>query len=161
MNKIKIYTDGSATPNPGAGGWGAILMTDKHFKEISGSFRISSNNRCELYAVIQALKCVKIKPDLEIEIYSDSKYVIDSVNKNWVFNWEKNKFRNRINSDLWAEFLALYRQFNIKMIWVKGHSDNEYNNRCDELATNASSLKNKSNWGIDENYEKLHKNENI
>lgn len=150
---ITIHTDGSATPNPGSGGYGAILKQGDYIKEISGSFRLTTNQRMELYAVISALRCLKQK-NLTLEIYSDSKYVVDSIGKGWVDNWEKQNFKDRKNSDLWKEFLELRKGYNIQMIWVKGHASNEGNNRCDILATTASSKANKENWEIDEWYEK-------
>lgn len=149
---IHIYTDGSSRGNPGPGGWGSILMYNNICKEISGGFRHTTNNRMELLAVIEALKALKRK-DIEINIYSDSKYVVNSIVKGWLLNWQKDKFKNRLNADLWKEYLAISEGFNIKMIWVKGHSENEFNNRCDILATTASSNENKSNWIVDKVYE--------
>ena len=149
-----IYTDGSSRGNPGPGGWGAILKYREHTKELSGSYRRTTNNRMELLAVINALSNMK-KDGAVIEVYSDSKYVVDSVNKNWVFNWEKEGFGRRTNADLWRRFLELYRRFEVKMIWVKGHASNMYNNRCDTIATCASSNENREFWLVDEEYELL------
>ena len=133
MEKVKIYTDGACSGNPGPGGIGVILMYKEHVKEISEGYKHTTNNRMELLAVIRGLQMLK-KTGLDIEIFSDSKYVCDSVEKGWVFNWEKVGFKKRPNPDLWEKFLHLYRQHNIKFTWVKGHADNEYNNKCDKLA---------------------------
>lgn len=153
-NKIHIYTDGSSRGNPGTGGWGSILMYNNICKEISGGFRHTTNNRMELTAVIEALKQLKRK-DVDIIIYSDSKYVIDSIAKGWVLNWQKNKFKNRLNADLWKEYLEISKDLKISTVWIKGHASNEFNNRCDMLATTASSLDNKANWLIDKIYESI------
>jgi ribonuclease HI len=154
MDITKIYTDGSSRGNPGPGGWGAILKYKEHVKELSGSYRHTTNSRMELMAAVEALSQIK-REGVNIEIYSDSKYVVDSVEKKWLFKWEKDNFEDRANADLWKRFVELYRKFKVKMIWVKGHSSNQDNNRCDELATSASANENKSNWLIDTNYEKL------
>jgi len=134
MNEVvKIYTDGACSGNPGPGGVGIILMYKDKRKEISEGYKYTTNNRMELLAVIRGLQSLKNK-GLNIELYSDSKYVIDSVNKGWLFNWEKLSFKGRVNSDLWIQFLKLYREHNINFNWVKGHASNEFNNRCDVLA---------------------------
>ncbi len=130
---VKIYTDGACSGNPGPGGVGIILMYKDKVKEISEGYKYTTNNRMELLAVIRGLQSLKNK-GLNIELYSDSKYVIDSVNKGWLFNWEKLSFKGRVNSDLWIQFLKLYREHNINFNWVKGHASNEFNNRCDILA---------------------------
>lgn len=130
---VKIYTDGACSGNPGPGGIGVILMYKDLKKEISEGYKHTTNNQMELLAVIRGLQSLKHK-GLNIEIYSDSKYVVDSINKGWVFNWQKNNFVGRPNSKMWIILLDLYRQHNIKFNWVKGHSSNEYNNRCDVLA---------------------------
>jgi ribonuclease HI len=153
---ITIYTDGSARNNPGPGGWGAILQSGTHKKEISGSFRKTTNNRMELMAVIEAIKCLKVK-NVTLDIYSDSAYVVNSISKGWLDNWVKIDFKGKANVDLWKEFITLRDSYTIKMIWVKGHASNIGNNRCDELATAASSDKNKLNWAIDLVYENLSK----
>lgn len=132
---VRIYTDGACSGNPGPGGIGVILMYKDKVKEISEGYKHTTNNRMELRAVIRGLQMLK-KKGLSIEIYSDSKYVVDSVEKGWVFNWEKKGFVGRANSDLWKEFLDIYSEHNIKFIWVKGHASNEFNNRCDILAVN-------------------------
>lgn len=150
---ITIYTDGSAAPNPGHGGWGAILKSGTYTKEISGSYRLTTNNRMELMAVIQSIKMLKAK-NCDLEIYSDSSYVVDSISKGWVNNWVKTNFKGKKNSDLWKEYLILAANYNVKMVWVKGHATNPGNNRCDELATAASSEANRNNWLVDDWYEK-------
>ncbi len=138
MSQITIYTDGSSRGNPGPGGYGAILMSGRHRKELSGGFSVTTNNRMELMAVIVALETLK-KPGSHVLVYSDSKYVVESVEKKWVFGWEKNGFKKKANPDLWERFLAIYRKHHVKFKWVKGHADNPFNNRCDELAVEAAS----------------------
>lgn len=133
---VNIYTDGACSGNPGPAGYGAILMHGPKIKEISGGYRRSTNNRMELLSVIKALECLK-KDGLDITIYTDSKYVCDSIVKGWIFNWERQNWKDRKNADLWIKYLLLHRKHNIKFIWVKGHSDNEFNNRCDRLAVEA------------------------
>jgi len=148
---ITIYTDGSSRGNPGRGGYGAILMYNEHKKEISGGFRRTTNNRMELMGVIQALKCLKHK-EIPITIYSDSKYVIDTVQKGWLDSWVKKNFLDKKNPDLWKEYYALSRGLNIKFVWVKGHASNTLNNRCDVLATTAADGK---DLLVDDFYEKI------
>ena len=115
---IEIFTDGSSRGNPGPGGYGVIL-------------------RMELTAVIVGLEAVK-RPNAEIILYSDSRYVVDSVNKGWVFGWERKRFEKRLNADLWIRFLEVYRRHRVRFVWVKGHADNPMNNRCDQLAVAAA-----------------------
>ncbi|MAW21439.1 MAG: ribonuclease HI [Flavobacteriales bacterium] len=134
---IIVYTDGSAKGNPGRGGYGIVLISGEYRKELSGGFRLTTNNRMELLAVIIALENVK-KNNSSIIIYSDSKYVINSVEKKWVFSWEKNNFKKKKNADLWIRFLCVYRKQNVSFIWVKGHSNNTENERCDFLAVQAA-----------------------
>ncbi|NPV13189.1 MAG: ribonuclease HI [Ignavibacteria bacterium] len=134
--KVFIYTDGACSCNPGVGGYGTILVCGDLRKELSQGYKLTTNNRMELLAVIAGLEALK-KDNLELEIISDSKYVIDSVNKGWVFNWEKNNFKNRKNSDLWKRFLVLYRKHKVKMVWIKGHNSHPENEKCDKLAVNA------------------------
>jgi len=136
-DKVIIYTDGAASGNPGPGGYGAVLLFGKHRKELSGGFRRTTNNRMELLAVIEALSALK-KENLDIEIYTDSKYIADAVEKKWLFNWEKTRFKNKKNPDLWKRFLTLYRKHSIRFIWVKGHANIKENEVCDRLAVNAS-----------------------
>ena len=134
---ISIYTDGSSRGNPGPGGYGIIMISGSHRKEISEGFRMTTNNRMELLSVIVALEALK-KEGTSVTVYSDSKYVVDAVEKKWVFGWEKKHFKDKKNEDLWKRFLISFRKHNIKFVWVKGHGDNKENNRCDELAVEAA-----------------------
>lgn len=134
---IEIFTDGSSRGNPGPGGYGVILRCGEHYKELSGGFPETTNNRMELTAVIVGLEAVR-RPNAEIILYSDSKYVVDSVNKGWVFGWERKRFEKRLNADLWIRFLEVYRRHRVRFVWVKGHADNPMNNRCDQLAVAAA-----------------------
>ena len=138
---IIVYTDGSAKGNPGNGGYGIVMMSGAHRKELQQGFRLTTNNRMELLAVIVALESVK-KENLAITVYSDSKYVIDSVEKKWVFGWEKKNFNKKKNPDLWIRFLKIYRKQEVSFIWVKGHANNKENERCDTLAVQAADGKN-------------------
>jgi ribonuclease HI len=135
--EIIIYTDGSARGNPGPGGLGVVMMYGKHRREISEGYRITTNNRMELLAVIRGLEALKRK-DLKVKIYTDSKYVSEAVNQRWVFKWEARGFKKKKNVDLWQRFLELYRMYDITFIWVKGHADIPENERCDRLAVEAS-----------------------
>ena len=140
--KIKIYTDGACAGNPGPGGWGAVIFDkDNNQKNIAGSERNTTNNRMELMAVIEALKKLK-QTNLKITVYTDSKYVVDSIEKKWLFKWEKIKFKNKKNVDLWLDFLSLYKKNSIKFNWIKGHNNHPQNERCDKLAFNAASGEN-------------------
>ena len=114
-----------------------IEICGEHYKELSAGFPETTNNRMELTAVIVGLEAVR-RPDAEIILYSDSKYVVDSVNKGWVFGWERKNFEKRLNADLWIRFLAVYRRHRVRFVWVKGHADNPMNNRCDQLAVAAA-----------------------
>ena len=134
---IIIFTDGSAKGNPGRGGYGAVLISGSHRKELSAGFKLTTNNRMELLAVIIALESIK-KVHSKMTVYSDSKYVVDAVEKGWVFKWEKNSFKNKKNSDLWRRFLVVYKKHTVSFCWVKGHSNNKENERCDYLAVSAS-----------------------
>ncbi len=147
---IILYTDGASTGNPGPGGFGVVLMYGPHRKEISAGFRKTTNNRMELLAVIQGLRAIK-KPGATVHIYSDSKYVVDAIDKGWVFGWAKKYFKDKKNPDLWKQFLELYPQFKVKMFWVRGHAGNTENERCDVLATTAA----RQPEFIDAEYEKL------
>jgi ribonuclease HI len=151
-NIINIHTDGSSRGNPGPGGYGIVMehLQTGYFKEFSQGFRKTTNNRMELMAVIEALKKLK-KTDSNIVIYTDSKYVSDSVEKKWVFKWKKNNFKNKKNIDLWSEFLNIYPSYTMRFMWIKGHNNHPQNERCDYLAVEASK---KSNLLIDEIYEK-------
>ena len=134
---VTIYTDGAAKGNPGKGGYGVVLLSGKHRKEISQGFKLTTNNRMELLAVIIGLESLK-KHNETVVVYSDSKYVVDAVEKKWVFNWEKTNFNKKKNPDLWIRFLKIYREHSVVFKWVKGHSNNVENNRCDLLAVEAS-----------------------
>ena len=136
MARVQIYTDGGASGNPGPGGYGALMMYGEHRKELSGGFRLTTNNRMELLAVITALEALN-KPGMEVDVYSDSKYVVDAVQKRWVMNWEKKGYLNKKNPDLWKRFLVIYRQNNVVFHWVKGHAGNPYNEHVDQLAVAA------------------------
>ena len=143
---IEIFTDGSSRGNPGPGGYGVILRCGEHYKELSEGFAQTTNNRMELTAVIVGLEAVR-RPDAEIILYSDSKYVVDSVNKGWVFGWERKNFEKRLNADLWIRFLSVYRRHRVTFVWVKGHADNPMNNRCDQLAVAAATAVIKASGG--------------
>lgn len=149
MAEITVYTDGAAKGNPGRGGYGVVLLSGKFRKELSEGFRNTTNNRMELLSVIVALEQLKFE-DSNVTVFSDSKYVVDSVEKGWVFNWEKKGFQKKKNIDLWKRFLKVYRKHNVTFNWVKGHAGNTLNERCDELAVNAA---NGNNLKIDEGFE--------
>jgi ribonuclease HI len=153
--KITIFTDGAASGNPGPGGYGAILRSGRHYKELSGGYRLTTNNRMELLAVIVALEELKI-PNSEVEIYTDSRYVCDAIEKKWVFSWEKTGFKKKKNVDLWKRFLNIYPINNVKIHWIKGHSSIPENEKCDQLAVKASQS---GNLEIDYEYEKNNDNE--
>jgi ribonuclease HI len=156
---IIAYTDGSCLGNPGSGGFASILLdTERKIKkEISGGFRLTTNNRMELLAVIVALENLKQIPT-EITIYSDSKYVCDAVEKKWVFNWEKKGFKGKKNEDLWRKFLIQYRKHKVSFQWVKGHAGNKLNERADELAVAAA---NSPNLKIDVEFETNDENSDL
>lgn len=140
MDKVTIYTDGACSGNPGPGGWGSILMAGTNQKEISGGKKDTTNNVMELTAVIEALKLLK-RP-CEVDLYSDSAYVVNAFLQNWISGWMKNNWKNSSkeevkNKELWQELVSLTKTHKVTFHKVKGHSDNEYNNRCDELARNA------------------------
>ena len=130
---IEIYTDGSSRGNPGPGGYGVVMIHKDKRKELSQGYNLTTNNRMELLAVIKALEEVKTDK-MNIIIYSDSKYVVESIEKGWIWNWEKKNFIKKKNIDLWKRFIPLYKKFNIKFTWVKGHDGNIENERCDSLA---------------------------
>jgi len=134
---IIIYTDGSAKGNPGRGGYGVVMLCGKHRKEISEGFLLTTNNRMELLAVITGLENVK-KPNSDIVIYSDSKYVVNAIEKGWLFDWQKKNFKGKKNPDLWIRFLSVYKKHSIRFFWVKGHNNNVENERCDRLAVSAA-----------------------
>lgn len=137
MDKIKIYTDGACSKNPGPGGWAFIIKFNQHVFKKSGAEKQTTNNRMELLGVINALKALK-KP-CQVEIFSDSKYVVDSIKKGWVFKWQKNNWiksnkQKALNQDLWEDLLNLLKIHKTEFFWVKGHSDNKENELCDKLA---------------------------
>ena len=153
MSEIKIYTDGSSLGNPGPGGFGVILLWNKHRKEISKGFRLTTNNRMELLAVITGLEAIT-KKELQIIIYSDSQYVVRAIEEGWLTKWITTDFKGgKKNKDLWTHYYHLTKKMKVRMVWVKGHSDNIFNNRCDELATAAAAGK---DLAIDEGYEETH-----
>jgi ribonuclease HI len=133
---ITIYTDGASSGNPGPGGYGTILLYKKYKKELSEGYRKTTNNRMELLAVIKGLEALKGSGH-QVTIYSDSKYVVDAVEKGWIWNWQKKGFKGKKNIDLWKLFIPLYRNHQVTFNWVKGHAGNPLNERCDELAVNA------------------------
>jgi ribonuclease HI len=146
---IEIYTDGSSKGNPGKGGYGVIMCFNGKCKEFSQGFRLTTNNRMELMAVVVALENLKTK-EYPIKIFSDSKYVIDSITKKWVFSWLKKGFKGKKNEDLWRQYLKVQKDYKIEFVWVKGHNGHPQNERCDFLAVSASDV---SPLKIDEYYE--------
>ena len=137
--KVIIYTDGACSGNPGPGGWGAILMYKSAKKEISGGMKNTTNNIMEITAVIEALKCLKVESD--VQVYSDSAYTVNAFKQGWIYNWMKNGWRTANkepvkNKELWQELYDLTKKHKVEFIKVKGHADNEFNNRCDEMARN-------------------------
>lgn len=148
---ITIYTDGSSRGNPGPGGYGVILMYGNHRKELSQGYRLTTNNRMELLAVIEGIRAVQ-KKHIPIVVYSDSQYVVRAIEEGWLQNWINTNFKGgKKNRDLWEVYHSLSKAYNIKLIWVKGHAENPHNNRCDELATAAADSQ---DLLIDEGYEK-------
>lgn len=152
MKQVEVYTDGGASGNPGPGGYGVLLMYKQHRREMSQGYRLTTNNRMELLAVIVALETLK-EEGLNVTIYSDSKYVVDAVEKRWVFGWEKKGFKGKKNPDLWQRFLKVYRKHKVTFRWVKGHAGHPLNERADELAVNAYQ---QGNLLVDEGYEAIH-----
>jgi len=134
---VVIYTDGAARGNPGPGGYGVVLLYKGHRKELSAGYKNTTNNRMELLAVIVGLEALKRK-DLKVKIYSDSKYVVDAINKKWVWEWESKGFKKKKNPDLWKRYLKLHPKFELTFCWVKGHANIPENERCDQLAVEAS-----------------------
>ena len=140
MKKVTLYTDGACSGNPGVGGYGCVLMYNGHEKRLSGAVADTTNNRMEVTAVITGLSC--LKEPCEVDVYSDSAYTVNAFNNGWVYGWEKSGWKKAdnkpvLNDDLWKQLLALTRVHRVKFIKVKGHADNEYNNICDKLATDA------------------------
>lgn len=134
---VTLFTDGAAKGNPGKGGYGLVLLSGSYRKELSEGYRLTTNNRMELLSVIIGLETLK-KEKTIVSVYSDSKYVVDAVEKKWVFAWEKKNFGKKKNPDLWIRFLKIYRKHVVNFIWVKGHADNKENERCDVLAVKAA-----------------------
>jgi ribonuclease HI len=134
--EITIYADGAASGNPGPGGYGVILLSGSHRLEKSEGFSLTTNNRMELMGVIAGLESLKI-PGSKVVIYTDSRYVADAVEKGWLFQWESKSFKKKKNQDLWIRFLKVYRQHNVKFRWIKGHNNNEENEKCDRMAVAA------------------------
>ncbi|GAA4310852.1 ribonuclease HI [Mucilaginibacter gynuensis] len=137
---IELFTDGASSGNPGPGGYGAILRSGKHYKELSAGYRKTTNNRMELMAVIKGLEALK-SPNQTVTVYSDSKYVIDSIEKKWVYGWVQKGFKDKKNKDLWLRYLELSKLHNIRFVWVKGHAGHPENERCDQLAVAAGKQK--------------------
>lgn len=135
--EIVIYTDGAARGNPGPGGLGVIMKYRNHRKELSEGYKMTTNNRMELLAVVRGLEQLK-KDNMKVRVYTDSRYVADAVNKGWVFNWESKRFKKKKNTDLWIRFLELYRKHSVTFVWVKGHASILENEKCDRLAVEAS-----------------------
>ena len=148
---ITVYTDGSSRGNPGPGGYGIVLKSGSHRKEVSQGFKYTTNNRMELMSVIVALEMLK-NANSEVVVYSDSKYVVDSIEQKWVFGWQKKGFKGKKNPDLWQRFLKVHPKHKVKFKWIKGHNENPENERCDELAVAAATG---GNLLIDEGYEKV------
>ena len=147
--KINLYTDGSAKGNPGKGGYGVVLKAGNHYKEISQGYRHTTNNRMELLAVIVGLEHLKSNKS-DVVVFSESKYVVDSVEKKWVYQWQKKGFKGKKNADLWKRFLLIYQKHNVSFQWVKGHAGHPENEKCDLLAVEASDFK---ELLIDQGYE--------
>ena len=147
---ITMYTDGASRGNPGPGGYGVVLKYKQHRKELTAGFRKTTNNRMELLAVIAGLEALK-EPGHQVMIYSDSKYVVDAIEKRWLWGWQKKGFAKVKNPDLWQRLLKVFNLHQVKFVWVKGHADNQWNNRCDELATAAADG---GNLMVDEGFEK-------
>ncbi len=151
-HQVHIYTDGAAKGNPGNGGYGVVmeLVGTSHKKEFYEGFRLTTNNRMELLAVIVGLEKLK-NPNMTVLVVSDSKYVVDAVEKKWLFGWEKTGFKGKKNPDLWMRFLKIYRKHQVDFKWIKGHNNHSQNERCDELAVMASLQEKLS---VDDFYEK-------
>ncbi len=137
MKKLDIYTDGACSGNPGAGGYGVVMLYKGARKELSQGYKTTTNNRMEVLAVIKGLEA--LKEPCEVTLYSDSKYVVDSITKGWVYSWKKKNWiksdkKKALNVDLWERLLELLDKHNVKFVWVKGHAENVENERCDELA---------------------------
>jgi len=136
-HKITIYTDGAASGNPGPGGYGVVMKSGNHRKELSAGYKHTTNNRMELLAVIVALETLKFE-NCEVTIYTDSKYITDAVTKGWLFSWVNKRFKGKKNPDLWMRFLDIYKKHKVSFVWIKGHANIPENERCDQLAVEAS-----------------------
>lgn len=147
---IELYTDGASSGNPGPGGYGTILKSGPHYKELAEGYRKTTNNRMELLAVIKGLEALK-RTNQDVVVYSDSKYVVDAIEKRWVFGWLKKGFAGKKNKDLWLRFLEVYQRHRVRFVWVKGHAGHSENERCDQLAVQAA--KDRANWKIDAVFE--------
>ena len=147
--RVTIHTDGAASGNPGPGGYGAVLESGKHRKELWGGYRLTTNNRMELLAVIAALEALK-GDGHEVLVVSDSKYVVDAVEQGWLFGWEKKRWAKMKNPDLWKRFLVVYRKHSVRFEWIRGHNGHPLNELCDQLAVAA---RNQSVLAVDEGYE--------
>lgn len=134
---IQLYTDGASRGNPGPGGYGIVLKSGPHYKELSGGFRKTTNNRMELLAVIIGLEALK-SLNQQVTVYSDSKYVVDAVEKKWVWGWVQKGFKDKKNPDLWLRFLKVYKLHQVKFVWIRGHAGHPENERCDVLAVAAA-----------------------
>lgn len=145
---VTIYTDGASRGNPGPGGFGVVMMYGSHRKEISQGFKLTTNNRMELLSVIVALESLK-KEGCDVTVYSDSKYVVDAVEKKWLLGWIKTNFKGKKNADLWVRFYKVYKKHNVRFQWIKGHAAHKENEHCDQLAVEAAMGK---NLHIDEGY---------
>lgn len=147
---IQLFTDGSSRGNPGPGGYGVVLRYKNYYKEHSEGFRLTTNNRMELLAVIEGLRLLKTNT-IPVRVISDSKYVIDTIQKGWVHNWVKTNFKGKKNKDLWLTYLEVSKNIKLEFVWIKGHNGHPENEKCDELAVKAATA---SNLGIDLEYEK-------
>jgi len=136
---VSIYTDGACSGNPGPGGYGVVLLSGSLRKELSGGFRLTTNNRMELLVAITGLEALKLD-GLVVRLYTDSQYLVNAVNNGWLFSWEKKRFAKKKNPDLWIRFLEVYRRHRVTLVWVKGHNNDPENERCDTLAVAASKL---------------------
>ncbi len=136
-DEVTIYTDGACSGNPGPGGYGVVLISGSHRKELSEGYRLTTNNRMELLAAITGLEALR-RNGVKVRLYTDSQYLVNAVNNGWVFEWERKRFAKKKNPDLWIRFLEAYRRHQVTLIWIKGHNNNPENERCDTLAVEAS-----------------------
>jgi ribonuclease HI len=152
---IEIFTDGAAQGNPGPGGYGVVMRYNGHEKELSGGYRLTTNNRMELIAVIVALESIK-KEGIPIKITTDSQYVARAINEGWIWKWEKKNFKGKANVDLWKRYIPLHKKLNPKLVWVRGHAGHAENERCDQLAVRAAT---EGNLLVDGEYELMRNDE--